>query len=116
MTTAALQQTEKQFQAAVVEYALLQGWRVYHTFDSRHSVAGFPDLCMVRGLRLLFAELKTEKGRESKAQREWLDALGLATPEVWLWRPSDWPEIETVLRRVPELRPQHDPRLDRLLA
>ncbi|MGH2878933.1 MAG: VRR-NUC domain-containing protein [Solirubrobacteraceae bacterium] len=95
----ALKQTEKQFQTAVVEYAELNGWLVYHTYDSRRSNPGFPDLVMARGYRLVFAELKSEKGRESRAQTEWLDALGRATPEVWLWRPSDWPEIEGVLAR-----------------
>jgi hypothetical protein len=100
----ALVQTEKQFQAAVVEYAELTGWLVYHTFDSRRSNPGYPDLTMVRGGELLFVELKTEKGRLSVAQRDWLAALeavaGWPTDavEVFTWRPSDWPEIEMVLR------------------
>ena len=109
-------QTERQFQEAVIQYAELQGWLVYHTFDSRRSAAGFPDLVMVRGTRIVFAELKAENGRESKAQAKWSDALSMATSEVWLWRPSDWPEIEMVLRRFPELVPQMDPRYDPDLA
>jgi hypothetical protein len=116
MSTTILKQSEKQFQGAVVEYAELNSWLVYHTYDSRRSNPGFPDLVMVRDHRLVFAELKSEKGRESKAQTEWLDALGRSTPEVWLWRPSDWPEIESVLRRSPELTPQWDPRLEALLG
>lgn len=116
MSSTVLKQSEKQFQAAVVEYAELNGWLVYHTYNSRRSNPGFPDLAMVRGLRLVFAELKSEKGRESKAQAQWLDALSRVTSEVWLWRPSHWPEIERVLRRSPEFRPQHDPRLDALMG
>ena len=40
-----LKETEKGFQAAVVELARLRGWLVYHTYDSRRSAKGFPDLC-----------------------------------------------------------------------
>ena len=89
---------ERDFQAAVVELARLAGWRCYHTFDSRRSEPGFPDLCLVRGGQIVFAELKTAHGRLSAAQREWLAALG-ACPGVdaVLWRPEDWDEIEGVL-------------------
>lgn len=98
----ALVQTEKQFQAAVVEYAEPMGWRTFHPFDSRRSNPGFPDLTMVRRERLIFAELKRHTGRVSSAQSAWLMALARVDPaadriEVHLWRPSDWPEIEGVL-------------------
>lgn len=96
--------TEKEFQAAVVRYAALHGWRTYHTHDSRRSNPGFPDLVLVKHGRLVFAELKTEKGRVSAAQQEWLDALGnVGDPrcdhcaDVHVWRPRDWPTIEDVL-------------------
>ena len=46
--------TEKQFMAQVVELAKLKGWLVYHTYDSRRSEPGFPDLCMVRKGTCLF--------------------------------------------------------------
>lgn len=53
--------TERQFQPQVVQLARLCGWLIYHTFDSRRSAAGFPDLCMVRGDRCLFVELKSDR-------------------------------------------------------
>jgi VRR-NUC domain len=90
--------TEKQFMAAVVEMAQMLGWLVYHTFDSRRSEAGFPDIVCVRRDRVLFIELKTEKGRLSEEQERWLSALGLAGAEVHCWRPSDWPAIEAAVR------------------
>jgi hypothetical protein len=34
----------------------------------------------------------------SEDQAAWLLALGLAGAEVHVWRPSDWPEIEELLR------------------
>ncbi len=97
-------QSEASFQSAVLELADLSGWRWYHTHDSRRSAAGFPDLVLVRGDRLIFAELKTERGRVSEAQRAWLDdltavALACSGVEVYIWRPSHWPHIARVLSR-----------------
>ena len=91
---------ERTFQAAIVELARLTGWRCYHTYDSRRSEAGFPDLAMTRGGRVVFAEIKSDKGKVSPAQREWLTALASCPGvEVKVWRPGDWDEIELTLRR-----------------
>jgi len=94
--------TEGAFLATVTELATLAGWLVYHTYDSRRSQAGFPDLVLARADTLIFAELKTDKGRIRPSQRAWLDRLGaIATQqpniEVYLWRPKDWPGIERIL-------------------
>lgn len=96
--------TERQFQDAVVEMAQAFGWRHYHTYDSRRSTPGFPDLVLVRDGRMIIAELKSEKGRETKQQTAWLDDLTKVADgcpfsmEVRLWRPSDMEEIERTLR------------------
>lgn len=92
--------SEKDFQAQILELARLSGWRCYHTFDSRRSAAGFPDLMLVRPPVVLFAELKTEGGKIRPEQRRWLTVLE-ACPGVVVkvWRPSDWPEIEEALAR-----------------
>lgn len=90
---------EKQFMAGVLEYASLHGWLAYHTHDSRRSAAGYPDLTLVRGGRLLFAELKGAQGRVSDAQAVWIGALRSAGCDVRVWRPGDWAEIEATLRR-----------------
>lgn len=94
-----LEYPEKRFTQAVVDLARALGWRVYHTWWSEHSAAGFPDLVLVRKGRLVFAELKV-KAVVKAAQREWLKALGeVPGVEVYLWRyPQDWPQIEQVLR------------------
>lgn len=81
--------SEKDWQAQVLTIARTAGWMVFHPFDSRRSTAGFPDLTLVRGPRLIFAELKTQKGRVSVEQQKWLDALREASAEVFVWRPSD---------------------------
>jgi hypothetical protein len=85
--------------AAVREAASLTGWLTYHTFDSRRSASGFPDLILCRGARLVAAELKGPTGRVTREQAMWLDALDAAGVECFVWRPSDWPEIEAVLAR-----------------
>lgn len=92
--------TEKELQQAVVDLARLLGWRVYHTYDSRRSTAGFPDLTLVRGSRLVFVELKAEKGRASIAQLTWLRDLSAAGADTYLWRPADWlsGHVEDALR------------------
>jgi VRR-NUC domain len=89
--------TEKEWQAQVKELATMLGYkRAYHTFDSRRSQSGFPDLVLVRD-RVIFAELKRQDGKPSAAQKEWLDGLASAGAEVYLWRPSDLDEVATVL-------------------
>jgi len=46
----------------------------------------------------VIAELKSETGKLSSVQRDWIAALELAKAEVYVWRPSDWPQVEAVLR------------------
>ena len=92
-------QYEKDFQKGVEDYAQLCGWAFYHTYDSRRSNAGFPDLTMVRKDRLIFAELKSPRGKVRPAQVEWLKMLhDVPHIEVYLWRPADWDDIEKILR------------------
>lgn len=92
--------TESDLQASIVDLAVVLGWRSYHTFDSRRSNAGFPDLVLYRDHRLIFAELKSAKGRLAPEQEATLDALMLTPAEVHVWRPIDWFDgtIEGVLK------------------
>ncbi|MEJ7871739.1 MAG: VRR-NUC domain-containing protein, partial [Rubrobacteraceae bacterium] len=55
---------------------------------------GYPDICAVKGERLLYIELKTEKGKLSEPQRQWLDALAVVPgAEVYVLRPSDFDKL-----------------------
>jgi hypothetical protein len=93
-------QPEASFQRQVLDLARLMGFRAYHTWNSLHSAAGFPDLVLVRRPRVIFVELKSERGKVGDDQWAWLDDLKRCPGvEVHLWRPSDWPEIEKVLSR-----------------
>lgn len=82
--------TEQGLQDALVKHAELGGWKHYHTFDSRRSDPGFPDLTLVRGEDLVFLELKTAIGKVRPEQVEWLNAL-LAVRRVsaFVVRPAD---------------------------
>lgn len=88
--------TEKQWQTLVVGMAGACGWMLYHTYDSRRSAPGFPDLVLVKD-RVIFVELKTNKGRMTQAQREWRDNLRSARAEWYLWRPRDEDEVRRIL-------------------
>lgn len=92
--------SEKDWQRTVTELATARGWRWYHPYDSRKSQSGFPDLTLVHAGfgRLIFAELKTESGKESADQLNWLDDLRATKAEVYVWRPSDWEEVKRVLQ------------------
>ena len=96
-------QTEKQFQSAVVAFARVNRWLCYHTYDARRSAPGYPDLtlvCKEKRRGVVFAELKaSDTAQPTPAQRAWGDLLGAVggTVRYFLWRPTDWEEIEAVL-------------------
>lgn len=116
MTRAVRRTSEAAFQRQVLQLAEFYGWQPYHTHDSRRSHPGFPDLVLVRGVDLLFAELKTDTGRLRPAQAVWVKALqvvaeaidaaldvasrasgahrdSLPHVEVHVWRPADFDEL-----------------------
>ena len=94
--------TEKEWQAQVIELAQTLGWKHYFTYRSKRSPAGWPDLQLVRE-RVLFLELKTEAGKLSHPQRQWLRALTTAGAEAYVCRPRHLPKLAAVLavRRYP---------------
>ena len=99
--------TEAEWQRTVLEAARLFRWRVAHFRPAmtRHGwvtpVAadgrGFPDLVLVRE-RVLWVELKTDRGHLTADQQLWLDALTGAGQAAFVWRPGDWSEVVRALR------------------
>lgn len=110
LTARKLGGTEAGFTTAVIAYARLMGWKAHHqrparTRDGwRTAVSGdgkgFLDLVLCRE-RVVFAELKTDRGRLTPEQKMWVGWLTAAGQEVHVWRPENWPEIERVLGRLP---------------
>lgn len=99
--------TEAQLQQAVCDFLNLTKMRYYHTFDSRRSQPGFPDLVIVGRGGILYRELKTETGKVSAAQQAWLDALKAVGADARVWRPEDlnsgtiWREIRRLISPGP---------------
>ena len=90
--------SERVFSYFIEDSALHFGWLFVHHWTSVHSTPGFPDYVLVRGQRLIFAELKSDIGRLSSAQEHWLERLGqVPGVEVYTWRPSQRDEILRVL-------------------
>lgn len=98
---------ERQLQDGLVTVARVCGFMVYHTWDSRRSAPGFPDLICVKGHRMLALEIKQQRGRVSEAQREWIAELGQVpgcTAVIVRPEPRDETEIsyEDVIRMMQE--------------
>lgn len=90
--------SEKTFQQHIILLAKQFGWLYYYTADSRRSPRGYPDLCLVKDKKLIYAELKTKIGKLRPEQKTWLNALTqVKGVQVYLWRPGDWAQIEAVL-------------------
>jgi hypothetical protein len=95
---------EKHFMADVIKEAKRQGWRCYHTHNSRRSQAGFPDLVMIRGCFMIVAELKVGKNDLEPAQHDWMMDFEAVAYEsngrvrYFLWRPQDWQTIKELLK------------------
>lgn len=94
-------QSEAEFQREVVTLAEALGWLVYHTYDSRRSNPGFPDLILIKRDVMIVAELKALKGTLSREQVRWLDSFRATKSKmVAEWRPTDWVAIEQALKGV----------------
>ena len=101
-------QREADFQRTIIEMAELHKWRVYHVANVKGQLRsktseGFPDLVLARKGRLVFAELKLEGEGPTDEQEIWLALLRSAElpwrpTNVFVWRPSDWRQIEALLR------------------
>ena len=90
--------TERDFQSQVLDLARICGWKAYHSWTSIHSAPGFPDLVLARPPRLLFLELKSERGRLTPAQSEWLQTLAECNVDARVVRPSNFNELLEALR------------------
>jgi hypothetical protein len=92
--------TEAEFKNWVIAIAQMYGWLIHHDLPAQYAsgrwatttqgFAGFPDLVLAhKSGQVLFAELKTEKGKLSTRQQIWLDVLDISNVENYVWRPSD---------------------------
>ena len=84
--------TERDLREQVRDLCKLFGWKMYFSWTSIHSPRGFPDLVLANPeqKRVVYIELKSEKGKPTPRQREWLAVLALADAEALVWAPADW--------------------------
>ena len=92
--------TEADLREQIRTLCELYGWLMYFTWNSRHSPSGFPDLVLAQPeyRRLIYAELKSDEGRLTKHQAEWIEALRACGQAVYVWRPEDITEIARLLQ------------------
>ncbi len=105
--TASVQISERDLQNAIVDAAHLYGYDVFHARPAlskkgwRTPVAydgkGYPDLTMVGNGRVIFAELKSARGKLEREQEHWLEGLEKVAQvtdhvRVCVWTPADWPD------------------------
>ena len=104
-----LSMTHKQLQDGIVQAAKIFGYRVYFTWKSFHSPKGFPDLVMVKEISdkkaiMVVCEVKTEKGKLSVEQAEWLNLLA-EVPGVYTFvvYPSTYDLFLLTLQGLPDI-------------
>lgn len=111
--TIAAHMSEDDLLDAVITLARMNGWLVDHPRPARtangwrtalRGHAGRPDLFLVHPSgRVITAELKSEKGKLSRYQKPWDEALRVAAQRAgigsrgdrpvfshYVWRPTDW--------------------------
>src|SRR5277367_4823433 len=81
--------SEKELDGHVRRIARDLGLLCYHTYDSRRSAPGFPDLVIAGPGGVLFRELKTEKGQLTRPQVNWGNTLAIGGANIGVWRPGD---------------------------
>lgn len=97
--------SEKLFQDQVVQLARVCGWLTFHAVPHqvrpgvwRSDGRGFPDLVLVHPRHgVLFAELKTLKGRMTPDQVKWQQNILASGHQYHLWRPNDLERIAALL-------------------
>jgi hypothetical protein len=94
--------SEASFLQQVKALAYIHGWDCHHASPTQTAkgrwltsgAVGFPDLVLCHKVKgLIFAELKSAKGRISPAQEHWLSILN-PHAECYIWRPEQLQEIE----------------------
>lgn len=93
--------TESEWQKQVLKSAHTLGWQSMHIGRTGKNQAvgakgtmgtGWPDLVLVKGGRILFVELKGEKGQLTPEQKLVL-AILTQVGQVFVWRPSDFGQL-----------------------
>lgn len=105
--------TETQFQSAVCKLLDLYGVKYFHIpnegrrtrweqaqFKKLGGKAGVADLAvMMPEAKMVFLEIKTQKGRQSPSQKAWQEQVELLSFKYLIVRPDD---LETLIQQLRE--------------
>lgn len=93
--------TERDLREQVRDLCKIYHWRFLFTWTSIHSPKGMLDLLLINKEqeRVIFAELKSERGKMTPEQQETFDELDACGQEVYLWRPADIENIARLLKQ-----------------
>jgi len=100
--------SERMFQDAVMQLAATCGWDCHHIRPAKYGttwktdgLAGMPDLILIgkRGQGIMWAELKTDKGKLTEVQEARIVQLISNGEEVHIWRPRDLEKIKERLSK-----------------
>ena len=99
-----LEWSEGKLKSYIEKIAAQWGWLFYHTYRSKRSPEGYPDVTLVKPPWYIVAELKSLTGEPSEDQWVWLydlQEVAEANPyfEVYLLRPTD-EDIELITRLI----------------
>ena len=107
--------SERDLKNSIVNFARSYGWLVHHDLPSQRANgswatvtqgdSGFPDLVLIHPgnhskrlqAQVIYAELKTQRGKLTTGQQQWLDILQAAGQTAVVWRPADLQAIFTKL-------------------
>ena len=100
--------SERMFQDQVMQLAATCGWDCHHIRPAKYGatwktdgLAGMPDLILIgkRGQGIMWAELKTDKGKLTEVQEARIVQLISNGEEVHIWRPRDLEKIKERLSK-----------------
>ncbi len=104
---AARLEPEEAFMRRIMDLAKQAGWWCYHARSARTAKgwrtpvsgdgAGFPDLLLSRGRRLVLIECKVVGGKPTTEQKTWMEKLKETGAECFCLSPKDWEKIEVLL-------------------
>ena len=98
--------SEAEFQSQVTHLAETLGWDWMHvvtTGKGRHFpirgtiTAGWPDLVLIKGHRIIYAELKRQNQALDPMQRQVMEKIARTGAECYVWRPSGFAELTELL-------------------
>ena len=115
--------SERDFSKSVEDLLKFYGWQFVHfrparvmrhgkeTYETAYTGnKGFPDYFCTKPPRILIFELKSETGKLSQEQKDWIDLLKSCQqpnmnlyktcdfPEVYVWRPDEIENIAKILQ------------------